>query len=107
MSGSGGGCENSDSGRRAADNPQSASIARLASTGGGAAADAADAARFRPNLLVDGPGAAAFAEDAWRSVRIGGHAFHIAGALLLVTCVKVLGPTPALKGCIAAPARPA
>ncbi len=46
-------------------------------TAGGRAADLADVARFRPNLLVEGP--PAFAEDAWRRLRIGPATFSIAG----------------------------
>lgn len=38
----------------------------------------ADVARFRPNVLVEGP--PAFAEDSWRSVRIGPHTFSVTGA---------------------------
>lgn len=46
-------------------------------TAGGRAADLADVARFRPNLLVEG--SPAFAEDAWRRLRIGPATFSIAG----------------------------
>ena len=42
-----------------------------------AAGSPAHVARFRPNLLVEGP--AAFAEDGWRSVQIGGLSFNVTG----------------------------
>jgi MOSC domain len=50
-----------------------------------AAGSPAHVARFRPNLLIEGP--AAFAEDGWRSVRIGGTSFNVTG-------VRVLPCTP-------------
>jgi MOSC domain len=42
-----------------------------------APASPAGVMRFRPNLLVEGP--AAFAEDAWRSVRIGETLLSVTG----------------------------
>ena len=42
-----------------------------------AAGSPAHVARFRPNLLVEGP--PAFAEDGWRSVQIGGLSFNVTG----------------------------
>ena len=42
-----------------------------------AAGSPAHVARFRPNLLIEGP--AAFAEDGWRSVQIGGLPFNVTG----------------------------
>lgn len=57
--------------------------AAAAATAGHPAAPAhpADVARFRPNLLVEGP--PPFAEDGWSSVRIGPHTFSVSGKALL------------------------
>ncbi|KAK9839312.1 hypothetical protein WJX81_007091 [Elliptochloris bilobata] len=50
--------------------------ARLCPMGGG---PQVDMLRFRPNLVVGGPGLAPFAEDAWRMLALGKARFSIAG----------------------------
>ena len=35
--------------------------------------------RFRPNLLVGGPGMGPYAEDSWQDLQIGSNTFHAAG----------------------------
>ena len=44
-----------------------------------AAADTAALERFRPNLVVDSDSGEPWAEDGWRTLRIGPHAFDITG----------------------------
>ena len=41
-----------------------------------------NANQFRPNLVVGGPGIAAFSEDTWQEVSIGSARFAVAGELL-------------------------
>ncbi len=50
-----------------------------------------DLSRFRPNLLVGGPGIAAYAEDSWQELQIGKHHFFAAGEAS--ACVQVVDST--------------
>ena len=42
--------------------------------------------RFRPNLLIGGPGITAYAEDSWQEVQIGTHSFFTAGKPFELVC---------------------